>query len=656
MRKSFFYFLSLALILLPSTASADKFTLTTFFPAPFGSYKSLVLSPQGALPTNSCQLGTLYANASDSSFPYYCGLNGALPEFTRVPGAWTLSGSSLYLTDTSSPENKKVGIDTESPIFKLTLANDGGIWADNITPASDGTNQISYSALPAGILNSALVWYPLKFAFRAGFSTSQLVDSDIGDYSMAMGMDNTAGSTGTTVWGGQNNSAGVQPPVGPTLILGYEVIAGGKNNSATLQYAQILGGEGNIVGTYARASGKNNNAQNYATIGGGENNDASSAGYNQTISGGLNNSTHTDGATVSGGKDNTNWGFYATISGGLQNFMPGHGVSSYATISGGQSNTASGKNSTIGGGKSNNANGDYSTISGGTTNTADGVRSTITGGSNNSCSTLNCAIAGGGSNTVSTAISSSILGGQSNTAKGINASILGGSDNTAWGKHSIAAGKNMNLGLTSDYDFIWGYADSLIPAVTATNVFLIYSGRMGIRDASPDALLEINGNGSFDDYLSLTNYTGTPGDRFIIKNNGYIGVNQSAPTNPLEFGNGAYVDAAGNFMPASSREYKENIADLSIDDAMKAFSKLEPVQYHYKNEPTHQYLGFIAEDVPDLVASQDRKGLAPMDIAAVLTKVVAHQQDILDQQKKETEKLLNDVKALKSKLKERSGQ
>ena len=38
-------------------------------------------------------------------------------------------------------------------------------------------------------------------------------------------------------------------------------------------------------------------------------------------------------------------------------------------------------------------------------------------------------------------------------------------------------------------------------------------------------------------------------------------------------------------------------------------------------------MGFIAEDVPDLVATKDRKGLSPMDIVAVLTKVLQEQQN-----------------------------
>jgi hypothetical protein len=39
-----------------------------------------------------------------------------------------------------------------------------------------------------------------------------------------------------------------------------------------------------------------------------------------------------------------------------------------------------------------------------------------------------------------------------------------------------------------------------------------------------------------------------------------------------------------------------------------------------------RHVGFIAEDVPDLVASKDRKGLSSMDIVALLTKVVQEQQ------------------------------
>jgi len=54
--------------------------------------------------------------------------------------------------------------------------------------------------------------------------------------------------------------------------------------------------------------------------------------------------------------------------------------------------------------------------------------------------------------------------------------------------------------------------------------------------------------------------------------------------------------------------------------------QLEPVHFNYKNDQSESYVGFIAEDVPDLVATNDRDGLSSMDIVAVLTRVVQEQQ------------------------------
>ena len=50
-------------------------------------------------------------------------------------------------------------------------------------------------------------------------------------------------------------------------------------------------------------------------------------------------------------------------------------------------------------------------------------------------------------------------------------------------------------------------------------------------------------------------------------------------------------------------------------------------------------MGFIAEDVPELVATNDRKGLSALDITAVLTKVVQHLQTENDTLKKRLDAL-----------------
>jgi len=87
----------------------------------------------------------------------------------------------------------------------------------------------------------------------------------------------------------------------------------------------------------------------------------------------------------------------------------------------------------------------------------------------------------------------------------------------------------------------------------------------------------------------------------------------------------AYCDG-GEWVNGSSREYKENIKDLSSQDAIKALKELEPVSYVYKKDPSNQRLGFIAEDVPEIVATKNRKGVAAINFVALLTKVVQDQQ------------------------------
>ena len=69
---------------------------------------------------------------------------------------------------------------------------------------------------------------------------------------------------------------------------------------------------------------------------------------------------------------------------------------------------------------------------------------------------------------------------------------------------------------------------------------------------------------------------------------------------------------------------------LTVEDALMALAELEPVQFNYRNDNSETYVGFIAEDVPALVATVDRKSLSTMDIVAVLTKVIQAQQVQID--------------------------
>ena len=121
----------------------------------------------------------------------------------------------------------------------------------------------------------------------------------------------------------------------------------------------------------------------------------------------------------------------------------------------------------------------------------------------------------------------------------------------------------------------------------------------------------------------------------IIDDQQFIGIGTTAnPDAPIHYTNGgtqARLTTAGVWTDASSREAKEHIENLSVDDAMKALRELQPVTYNYKVLPEDPKVGFIAEDVPAIVATPERQGLSALDIVAVVTKVVQEQQKTIDQ-------------------------
>lgn len=100
--------------------------------------------------------------------------------------------------------------------------------------------------------------------------------------------------------------------------------------------------------------------------------------------------------------------------------------------------------------------------------------------------------------------------------------------------------------------------------------------------------------------------------------------------NVITAANGAFLSAGGAWTNGSSRSYKTDIVDLDASEAIETVKKLDPVKFQYKSEPGEEYVGFIAEDVPELVGMKDHNSLSPMDVVAVLTKVVQEQQKTIE--------------------------
>jgi hypothetical protein len=291
------------------------------------------------------------------------------------------------------------------------------------------------------------------------------------------------------------------------------------------------------------------------------------------------------------------------------------------------------------------------------------------------------------------------LAGNKNTADwntfiGNNA----GSSNT-YGTYNVMLGYQAGtLTTTGSYNTFLGYQAGTMNVTGAGNLFLGYQS--GLNETGSNKLYIENSNSSsplvWGDFSS---------DIFAI--NGKIGVNTHAPAFPMEmkqtganasivvdrtdgatnyinatatsgnFGtvtnhvlrlvvnslwrmrlhidnsltmkNGASCTAGGVWTNASSRDLKENINDLTTEQAFDALDSLQPVTYNYRADKEDEHVGFIAEDVPELVATKDRKGMSPMDVVAVLTKVLQEQQKISREQQKTIEGLKQEIAELKAK-------
>ncbi len=127
--------------------------------------------------------------------------------------------------------------------------------------------------------------------------------------------------------------------------------------------------------------------------------------------------------------------------------------------------------------------------------------------------------------------------------------------------------------------------------------------------------------------------------KITILSSGNVGFGTNTPSYPIHMSSGAYCSAGGAWTNSSSRDLKENIQALETEEAMNTLKNLSPVKFNYKADKSERHVGFIAEDAPELVATPDKKGMSPMDVVAVLTKVVQEQQKTISELKAKLEAL-----------------
>jgi hypothetical protein len=137
-------------------------------------------------------------------------------------------------------------------------------------------------------------------------------------------------------------------------------------------------------------------------------------------------------------------------------------------------------------------------------------------------------------------------------------------------------------------------------------------------------LLNIAGN------VNIGGSIGVGGKVWIKTAHGtYLGANQP-PNQGVYNGPNKLGWEAFTLEMACSRALKDNIRPLSTEEAMATLDQLAPVKYDYKGEKIfRQHVGFIAEDMPDNLATESRQSLSPFEITPILTRVAQQQRQEL---------------------------
>jgi len=354
------------------------------------------------------------------------------------------------------------------------------------------------------------------------------------------------------------------------------------------------------------------------------------------------------------GTDNTLYGLYAgwKIDGGKYNSFFGSTAGyentsgSYNTFIGfdaGRNNTTGYYNTFIGYRAGNNNTGNFNTFLGmnaGLSNTT-GIQNTFIG------------YRAGNNNTT----------GNFNTVIGYRA----GSNNTT-GHYNVFLGYQVGYNETGSYRLYIDNTGTSTPLIYGEfdNDILAINGKLGVGTKSPAYNMEIETTGE-NAILLLDRTDGAKtgfsasGDKcafgtltnhplWMVINGTFKAIFHTDGS--LQMMNGAWCTAAGKWQDASSRELKENIHSLTAEEAKEALDGLDPVRFNYKADKEDESLGFIPEDLPELVASKDRKSMSAMDVVAVLTKVVQEQQKILKEHQKRDEEQQNTIADLQKQIDE----
>jgi len=318
---------------------------------------------------------------------------------------------------------------------------------------------------------SRMFFYPRKSAFRAGnVNSTQWDDVNIGNYSIAMGRNNTASGSDSVVLGFNSTvSASHAIALGRDNVVSNQASALGTENTVTAQYSTAIGYLNNVSGASGSALGFRNTVTGEAAAIGSDNTITSNwagaigrlnivggdnsiaMGYNNTVSGsssaaiGISNNLTVNKAYALGESNIINAGSrgvalgYNNTVGGESLAMGSQNVVNHNwSVAGGRTNTINspdactfGRNNTLG------STAQYSAVFGYNNTAVDGAYALVGGRENIITSAANYCFSAGYQNEISAWYSATI--GRNNEVSGAQ-SIALGALNTITSQYSFAAG------------------------------------------------------------------------------------------------------------------------------------------------------------------------------------------------------------------------
>jgi len=137
------------------------------------------------------------------------------------------------------------------------------------------------------------------------------------------------------------------------------------------------------------------------------------------------------------------------------------------------------------------------------------------------------------------------------------------------------AGRVLQLGITSS-----GY----------TTVNGIAANESVVQSNGSNVVMHTSGTG-------VLRFQTASAERMRIDASGNVGIGTTSPSNPLEMGSGAHVTAGGTWTNASSKELKENFADVNSRAVLDRVVDLPIRAWNYKNEnDSVRHIGPVAEE------------------------------------------------------------